>query len=82
MLQLQFQYFSYSPFFLTQAQKLAERFGEPWLAAALEGWRLSHDPNCENEKMIEGQKLMPLEGNKYRDIWKAACWAASQSVSP
>lgn len=64
---------------LDQAQQLAERFGEPWLAAALEGWRLSHDSNYENENLVEGQKLYPVEGNKYRDIWKAACWAACQA---
>ncbi|GFS99260.1 nuclear pore complex protein Nup107 [Nephila pilipes] len=63
---------------LDEAQQLAERFGEPWLAAALEGWRLFHDPNYENE-LIEGQELFPVEGNKYRDLWKAACWEASQA---
>ncbi|XP_035222943.1 nuclear pore complex protein Nup107-like isoform X2 [Stegodyphus dumicola] len=63
---------------LDDAQQLAERFGEPWLAAALEGWRLFHDPNYDNEVM-EGQELQPVEGNKYRDLWKAACWMASQA---
>ncbi|GFX38364.1 nuclear pore complex protein Nup107 [Trichonephila clavipes] len=63
---------------LDEAQHLAERFGEPWLSAALEGWRLFHDPNYDNE-MIEGQELLPIEGNKYRDVWKVACWNASQA---
>ncbi|GFR16748.1 nuclear pore complex protein Nup107 [Trichonephila clavata] len=63
---------------LDEAQHLAERFGEPWLSAALEGWRLFHDPNYDND-MIEGQALLPIEGNKYRDLWKVACWKASQA---
>ncbi|KAG8179404.1 hypothetical protein JTE90_026304 [Oedothorax gibbosus] len=68
---------------LDEAQQLAERFGEAWLAAALEGWRLHHDPNYEAE-VTAGQELQTIEGNKYRDLWKAACWEASQSpvVSP
>ncbi|CAL1282614.1 unnamed protein product [Larinioides sclopetarius] len=63
---------------LDEAQQLSERFGEAWLAAALEGWRLFHDPNYENDPM-EGQELYEIEGNKYRDLWKAACWEASQA---
>ncbi|XP_055951945.1 nuclear pore complex protein Nup107-like [Argiope bruennichi] len=63
---------------LDEAQQLAERFGEAWLAAALEGWRLFHDPNYEND-LMEGQELFEIEGNKYRDLWKAACWEASQA---
>ncbi|GIY30246.1 nuclear pore complex protein Nup107 [Caerostris extrusa] len=63
---------------LDEAQQLAERFGEPWLSAALEGWRLFHDPNYENQ-VAEGQELCLIEGNKYRDLWKAACWEASQA---
>ncbi|XP_054721117.1 nuclear pore complex protein Nup107-like [Uloborus diversus] len=64
---------------LEKAQQLAKNFGDPWLAAALEGWKLHHDPNYEEENPIEGQELLSIEGNKYRDLWKASCWQICQS---
>nr|XP_015917142.1 nuclear pore complex protein Nup107 isoform X2 [Parasteatoda tepidariorum] len=62
---------------LDAAQNLAEKFGQPWAAAVLEGWRLHHDPNFDTDVM-DGQELLPVEGNKYRDLWKGACWVASE----
>lgn len=59
---------------LDGAQKLAEKYGQPWLAAALEGWRLHHDANYNNGPTVEGETLQPVEGNEYRDIWKSVCW--------
>ena len=30
---------------MSKAQELCLRVGQPWRAAALEGWKLYHDPN-------------------------------------
>ena len=54
------------------------RCGQAWRAATLEGWRLYHDPNYES--LGEGGEVLPVEGNPYRDIWKAVCWRMAQEV--
>ncbi|XP_076371514.1 nuclear pore complex protein Nup107 isoform X3 [Tachypleus tridentatus] len=65
---------------LDMAQQLAKNCGYVWLAAALDGWRLQHDPNYG--KMIrDGVQIQPLEGNlNSRDVWKAVCWKAAEDV--
>ncbi|XP_067133946.1 nuclear pore complex protein Nup107 [Centruroides vittatus] len=64
---------------LLKAENLAERFGQPWLAAALEGWKLCHDANFD-KNVSEGDVLCDIEGNPYRDVWKAMCWKISEDV--
>ena len=61
-----------------QAQRLCKRCGQSWRAATLEGWRLWHDPNLES--VSTSGLLAPVEGNPYRDVWKAACWKMSEEV--
>jgi nuclear pore complex protein Nup107 len=51
---------------LDRAQQLCVKVGQPWRAATLEGWKLFHDPNYEEN--LGGEKL-PVEGNRNRDIW-------------
>lgn len=65
---------------LLKAENLAERFGQPWLAVALEGWRLHHDVNFEKGNISEGDVLNDIEGNPYRDVWKAMCWKISDDT--
>ena len=59
-------------------EPLCCRCGQAWRAATLEGWRLYHDPNYES--LGEGGEVLPVEGNPYRDIWKAVCWRMAQEV--
>ena len=47
---------------MAKAQELCLRVGQPWRAAALEGWKLAHDTNYE-EPASERQ---PLQGNPLR----------------
>jgi len=58
---------------LDEAQKLCSRCGQSWRAATLEGWRLYHDPNYDDNASLE-----PVAGNPYRDIWKVACWRLAE----
>lgn len=37
---------------LARAQELCVKYGQPWRASALEGWRLSHDPNYGKSKLV------------------------------
>lgn len=64
---------------LAAAQELCQRLGQPWLSAALEGWRPYHDPNYAKEGAGEG--LGPVEGNPNRDLWKTVCWQLAKEVS-
>ncbi|CAL1538779.1 unnamed protein product [Lymnaea stagnalis] len=57
---------------LEKAQELCHRFGQPWRAATLEGWRLLHDPNYYGTSLKSDVAL--VEGNPYRDVWKRVCW--------
>jgi nuclear pore complex protein Nup107 len=58
--------------------QLCYNSGHPWRAALLEGWKLFHNPNIENdanapEKMgDEIEKYRDIEGNSNRDLWKAS----------
>ncbi|CAH3035204.1 unnamed protein product [Porites lobata] len=61
---------------LEEAQHLCEKCGQSWRAATLEGWKLWHDPNVEG--VSNNEALAPMEGNPFRDVWKAACWKMSQ----
>lgn len=54
------------------------RCGQAWRAAALEGWRLSHDPNFSRE---DSEEQAEVDGNTFRDVWKYASWSISQDVS-
>jgi nuclear pore complex protein Nup107 len=40
--------------------------GQEWRAAALEGWRLHHDPNYEIARGIDEVDKLPVEGNPNR----------------
>lgn len=62
-----------------QAQRVCAKIGQMWRAATLAGWQLYHDPNVE--ELGQGGSIQLVEGNQYRDIWKAACWKASDDVS-
>ncbi|XP_041935960.1 nuclear pore complex protein Nup107 isoform X2 [Alosa sapidissima] len=57
-----------------EAQRLCKRCGQAWRAATLEGWKLYHDPNI-NEN---GSEIQPVEGNPNRCIWKACCWRMAE----
>lgn len=37
---------------VSQAQELCLQCGQPWRAAALEGWKLHHDPNVDKSKFF------------------------------
>lgn len=43
----------------------------------MEGWRLTHDPNYEADNE---EALHELSGNKFRDVWKLACWSLMKEV--
>jgi nuclear pore complex protein Nup107 len=51
---------------LQQAQLLCMYTGQEWRAAALEGWRLHHDPNYETARRIDEVDKLPVEGNPNR----------------
>ena len=63
---------------LGQAQDLCSRVGEAWKAAALEGWRLYHDPNTSS--LGPGGTRQKVTGNPHRDLWKTVCWRLAQEV--
>ncbi|XP_062520913.1 nuclear pore complex protein Nup107-like [Corticium candelabrum] len=73
---------------LDEAQKLCNRAGQPWRAAALEGWRLWHDPNYykdsadqpQPDERNNGDEILPVEGNPYRDLWKCCSWALAEQT--
>ena len=50
--------------------------GQAWRAASMEGWRLLHDPNYNNEDTEQ----LDVLGNPFRDVWKSACWSLAQEV--
>lgn len=56
---------------LDVGQELAQKLGFHWLAAALDGWRLHHDPNYHQNDIQDTQLI---EGNARRDLWKYVCW--------
>jgi len=62
-----------------QAQRVCTKIGQMWRAATLAGWQLYHDPNVD--ELGRGGSVQSVEGNQYRDVWKAACWKASEDVS-
>lgn len=59
---------------LDEGQRLCVRYGQPWRAATLEGWRLHHDPNYNAPAGDSGVCPQEIEGNSCRDIWKTVCW--------
>lgn len=61
---------------IEEAQALCEHCGQPWRAALLEGWRLHHDPNYEENSTV---LKAPIEGNPRRDIWKKIAWMMADS---
>ena len=62
---------------LETAQDLAVKMGQSWRAAALEGWKLFHDPNYDAGDRRPDEKSV-AEGNKNRDIWKKVVWKMIQ----
>lgn len=62
---------------LDEATKVCSKVGQLWRAAALEGWRLYHDPNVE--QIGSGGSLQMVVGNPYRDLWKRSCWKISEN---
>lgn len=66
---------------IEEAQNICEHCGQPWQAAILEGWRLTHDPNYHNldQQQQQQSQKMPLEGNPHRDIWKKCAWMKADS---
>ena len=67
----------FNGFSILQAQRLCTNYGQTWRAATLDGQRLFHDPNY-NEASTSTQ---PIEGNKYRTIWKQCASALASEVS-
>ncbi|KAB7494674.1 Nuclear pore complex protein [Armadillidium nasatum] len=61
---------------LVEAQELCAKSGQHWRAAALEGWKLYHDPN--NNDLLQRQ---PVSGNRYRDVWKAVAWRTASNTN-
>ncbi|XP_037089439.1 nuclear pore complex protein Nup107-like, partial [Pollicipes pollicipes] len=61
---------------MAEAQELCLKVGQPWRAAALEGWKLHHDPNFEQPSVA----AQPVQGNRLRDLWKLAAWQLSEDV--
>ncbi|XP_072042829.1 nuclear pore complex protein Nup107-like [Amphiura filiformis] len=61
---------------LEEAQRLCKKCGQAWRAATLEGWRLYHDNNMK--AVPASGDLATVEGNPYRDIWKAVCWRMAE----
>ncbi|KAG1682091.1 Nuclear pore complex protein Nup107 [Nymphon striatum] len=61
---------------LERAQDLSIKCGQPWLAAALEGWRLYNDPNYSSPE--SNQIVADTTGNFCRDTWKSVCWNMAQ----
>ncbi|CAH1783976.1 unnamed protein product [Owenia fusiformis] len=64
---------------IEEAKRLCSKCGQDWRAATLEGWRLHNDPNYE--KLGEGGEMIGVEGNPYRDVWKAVCWRMAEEES-
>lgn len=62
---------------LEDGKDVAQRLGFFWLAAALDGWLLYHDPNYAADRTTH-KCLEPIEGNANRDLWKYVCWRASK----
>lgn len=73
---------------LVEAQKLCDRVGQPWRAAALEGWKLWHNPNffesspadAESSETKSDNGLLPVEGNPYREVWKSCAWTLAEQT--
>lgn len=63
-----------------EAQKLCLHCGHAWRAALLEGWRLHHDPNANNNENIDKSVRHPIEGNENRDLWKNMAWEYCKQV--
>lgn len=61
---------------LEEAQCLCEKCGQSWRAATLQGWKLWQDNNMDG--VSSDETLSAVEGNPYRDVWKAACWQMSE----
>lgn len=61
---------------LEEAQCLCEKCGQSWRAATLQGWKLWQDNNMDG--VSSDETLSAVEGNPYRDVWKAACWKMSE----
>lgn len=59
---------------LEEAQKVCCDQGHFWRAAALDGWRLWHDPNY----FLDSDELQGAEGNPNRTSWKLNCWAVAE----
>ena len=58
--------------------KVAVQYGFAWLPAALEGRKLSHDPNFQ-EETSNGEKSK--SGNVHRKLWKRVCAANAANKS-
>lgn len=56
---------------LDKALGMCVNSGQPLKAVMLEGWKLQHDPNIHTQS---SEKLGQVEGNEFRDVWKASCW--------
>ncbi|PSN53012.1 Nuclear pore complex protein 107 [Blattella germanica] len=63
---------------LQEAQSLCVHTGQEWRAAALEGWRLYHDPNYDLQRGLNADEKLPVEGNPNRDIWKLMAWQMAE----
>ncbi|XP_065155579.1 nuclear pore complex protein Nup107 isoform X2 [Atheta coriaria] len=79
---------------LDDAQKLCAQSGHYWRSALLEGWKLYHNPNlddqfsreydegfAEESPMDDESDDKPVEGNENRDLWKVTAWNYSNNPS-
>ena len=66
---------------LEEGQELCVRVGQSWRAATLEGWRPYHDPNYVQGTDGQGGDKLPVEGNKFRDIWKTVAWRMTEDAA-
>lgn len=67
---------------LEKGQQLARRIGYHWLSACLDGWLPYSDPNLDMESLGQAvsrdQPIMPVSGNRKRDVWKLTCFRAAK----
>jgi len=62
---------------IIEAQEICVKHGQAWRAAALEGFRLYHDPNF----VFTSKNFSLTNGNPTRQFWKFTCWNISENYN-
>ena len=62
---------------IVEAQEICIKHGQAWRAAALEGFRLYHDPNF----VCSSKNFSLTNGNPTRQFWKSTCWDISENCN-